>query len=139
MRRAGIAVLPAALLLAGCGPSLDAPTLGTSVAATFAQLYLRAQQQQGRTDTGDLRASAACTRGGGDTLDVGPGDDWRCLVTFTPTGVVAPQQVFYEVTLKPEGCWTADGPPAVVGDATVTDVDGVRRVNPVYAFDGCLG
>lgn len=137
MRRPALLLL--ALALTGCGPSFDAATLAGSVAPSFAALYARAQEQQGRTEVTaqGLLASATCTRGGGDTLDVGPGDDWHCLVSFTPPGS-APQQVRYEVTLKPEGCYTADGPPAVVGDATVIDVEGARRVNPVYAFDGCL-
>lgn len=133
---AGAAALP---LLTACGPVLDARALAASVAPTYANLYVRAQEMQGRTDVDapSLRATATCTRGGGDTLDVGPGDDWRCLVTTAPPdGPVA--QVLYEVALTPEGCYRADGPPAVVGDALVVDVDGRRRNNPVYAFDGCL-
>lgn len=140
MRPRALGCVPLVLLLTGCGPTLDARTLAASVAPAYASLYVRAQEQQGRTDVtaGGLSATATCTRGGGDTLDVGPGDDWRCLVSTTPGGgpVV---QVLYEVTLTPEGCYRADGPPAVVGDAQVVDVDGRRRINPVYAFDGCLG
>lgn len=135
-----LALAALAMLVAACGPSLDAPALAGSVAPTFANLLVRAQEQQGRTDVtaAGLRATATCSRGGGDTLDAGPGADWRCLVTFTPPGAVAPQQVPYEVTLAPDGCWTAEGSPAVVGEAQVVDVDGVLRVNPISAFDGCL-
>ena len=137
MSRLGWVLLP--LALAGCGPVFDAPTLADAVGSSFASLYTRAQEQQGRTEVtaAALGASATCQRGGGGTLDVGPGDDWRCLVSFRPPGS-APQQVRYDVTLKPEGCYTAAGPPAIVGDATVIDVEGVRRQNPIYAFDGCL-
>ena len=134
--RAALLLLPA---LTGCGPGFDAAPLAQDVGATFSHLYVRAQEQQGRTDvTVDRMATVTtCTRGGGDTLDEGPGDDWACLVVFTDPSL-GQKQVRYEVTLKPEGCFTADGPPPVVGDAKVADAQGVLRLNPVYAFDGCL-
>ncbi len=123
-----------------CGPTFDADSLAASLAPTYANLYVRGQELQGRTDVSvsALQSSAQCRRGGGDTLDEGPGDDWQCLVTWVPPGA-GPQRVLYEVALTPEGCWRAEGPPAVVGDAQLLDVEGRRRNNPVYAFDGCLG
>lgn len=126
-------------LLAGCGPVFDNRSLSASLTPSFANLYVRAQQQAGRAEvsTSDLMVSGDCSRGGPETLDEGPGDDWACLLTFRDTDQ-RERQVLYEVTLKPTGCWTAEAPPAVVGDATVPDVEGVRRLNPVYAIDGCL-
>lgn len=139
MRARRIVPLLALAVLPACGPSFDAASLAASVGPTYAALSVRGAQLQGRTDVSarGLQVSAQCRRGGGDTLDVGPGDDWQCLVTSLPAGAV-PQRVLYEVSLKPEGCWSADGPPAVVGDAQVLDVEGRRRNNPVYAFEGCL-
>lgn len=130
---------PLLLALTGCGPVFDAQTLAGELGPTFSNLYVRAQEQQGRTDVTVelLSTQTTCTRGGGDTLDEGPGDDWACLVTFIDPSL-GQKQVRYEVTLKPEGCFTADGPPPIVGDAKVADAQGVLRLNPVYAFDGCL-
>lgn len=138
MRRV-LAVGLAGLLLAGCGPSYRADDLAESVGRSFAHLYERGQLEAGRTDVAaeGLRVRTSCQRGGGDTLDEGPGDDWRCLVSFLDPSLGA-KQVLYEVVLKPEGCFTADGPPAVVGDARIRHADGMARLNPIYAFDGCL-
>jgi hypothetical protein len=132
-------LLPALLLVTGCGSSYTAPALATRLGQTFANLYVRSESLVGRTDVtaSALHVTTSCQRGGGDTLDQGPGDDWRCLVTFRdPT--LGPKQVLYEVALKPEGCFTAEGPPLVVGDARLVLPDGTTHVNPIYAFDGCL-
>lgn len=137
MRR--LAPLLALPLLAGCGPTFDSTSLSASLSPAFANLYVRALEQSGRTDVvaSSLSVRGDCSRGGPETLDEGPGDDWACLLSFRDTDQQE-RQVLYEVTLQPTGCWTAEAPPAVVGDATVPDVDGVRRLNPVYAIDGCL-
>lgn len=129
----------ALLLLTGCGSPYRAEDLASEVGTAFGNLYQRAQGLAGRPAVapGSLGIRTTCERGGIETADEGPGDDWRCTVVFTdPTS--GPQQVLYEVVLKPEGCFTADGPPGVVGDARVVAVDGTRHVNPLYAFDGCL-
>lgn len=138
MRRA-LTALPLLALLAGCGPSYQADDLADPVGRAFSHLYARGESEAGRTDVTaeSLRTTTTCQRGGGDTLDEGPGDDWRCLVSFTDPAMGA-KQVLYEVVLKPDGCFSADGPPAVVGDARVRHADGVSRLNPIYAFDGCL-
>jgi ABC-2 type transport system permease protein len=129
-------LVPLLLLLAGCTSSYDARSLADSVGRTYAHLYERSLQQAGNPAPEPVRVFAVCVRGGEDTPDRGPGDDWRCRVEHLRLN--GPPPVTYEVTLKPDGCFTAEGPPAVVGGARVTDVDGVSRLNPLYAFDGCL-
>lgn len=138
MRRLAV-LLVVSPLLVGCGPSYRADDLAGTVGRTFSHLYVRGESEAGRTDvTADgLRVTTNCQRGGGDTLDEGPGGDWRCLVRFTDPAF-GTKQVLYEVVLKPEGCFSADGPPAVVGDQRIRHADGISRVNPIYAFDGCL-
>ena len=139
--RARTAVLAAlvALALAGCGPSFEAPSLAAAVGPVFGNLYVRAQLEQGRTGVTreSLQVTAVCNRGGQNTPNRGPGADWACMVGFND-GDGPFQQVLYETTLKPDGCFVADAPPAVVGDATFTDATGKRRVNPLYVLDGCL-
>lgn len=133
------ALLLLPLVLTGCGGSWTAEDLAGPVARTFAHLYVRGEAETGRTDLAvdELAARATCVRGGQDTLDLGPGDDWRCLVAVDDPAL-GPREVLYEVTLTPEGCFRAEGPPAVVGEQRRTGADGTRRLNPVYAFDGCL-
>lgn len=138
MRRA-LLLVPLVGLLAGCGPSYDAGTLADRVGRTFAHLYVRSAAQDGRVDVRaeDLRVQTRCERGGEQTPDEGPGDDWRCLVVVDDPAI-GRRDVVYEVVLKPQGCFTAEGPPDVVGDVRVRGTDGALRLNPVYAFDGCL-
>ncbi len=138
MRRL-LALAPVSALLAACGPSYDGDALATAVGRSFAHLYARSAAQDGRVDVraDDLQAGARCARGGEETPDEGPGDDWRCVVAVSDPQL-GRRQVVYEVVLKPDGCFSAEGPPEVVGDPRVRGADGVLRLNPVYAFDGCL-
>ena len=125
--------------LSGCGPSFEAPSLAAAVGPVFANLYVRAQVEQGRTGVTpeSLHVTTVCTRGGHNTPNRGPGADWACMVGFND-GDGPFQQVLYETTLKPDGCFVADAPPAVVGDAHFVDATGTRRVNPLYVLNGCL-
>jgi ABC-2 type transport system permease protein len=124
---------------AGCGPDLSGTALADGVSRTFANLYVRAQALQGRTDVtaSGLGAVAVCLRGARSTTSSGPGDDWRCVIRFTDPSQ-GPREVLYEVVLKPDACYTADGPPAVVGALRMHDLEGRQVLNPIYAFDGCL-
>ena len=139
--RTRTAVLAAVVVavLSGCGPSFEAPSLAAAVGPVFANLYVRAQVEQGRTGVTpeSLHVTTVCSRGGHNTPNRGPGADWACMVGFND-GDGPFQQVLYETTLKPDGCFVADAPPAVVGDASFVDVTGRRRVNPLYVLDGCL-
>jgi hypothetical protein len=48
-------------------------------------------------------------------------------------GATATAQLF-EVQLKPDGCWKADGPPAT----QPAELAGTGAANPLAEFDGCL-
>jgi hypothetical protein len=119
-------LVPLLLLLVGCSSSYDAPTLADSVGRTYGHLYERSQQQAGNTTAEPVRILAVCVRGGEETPDRGPGDDWRCRVEHLRLN--GPPPVTYEVTLKPDGCFTAEGPPAVVAALTTTVRLGVLAV-----------
>lgn len=129
-------LLAGALLVAGCSSTLTPDRLGPSVAEAFGGLYQAQQAQLGRTDVvrRDLRPLASCRRTG--TSSDGPGEDWNCVVQYVDSDTAAVQS--FEVRLKPDGCWTADGPPGTQ-PATLTDTQtGVMRTNPLAAYDGCL-
>jgi ABC-2 type transport system permease protein len=135
---AAIALLTAA---SGLGPTdMTARRLQAAITPTFEHLVLLQylwRTRQMPSDPG-LRAATRCQRGGGTRPARGPGDDWTCT-----TRILRPQvsnaPLTFEVTLRANGCFTAQGPPAIVGPLVLHDVQGRSFTNPLYAFDGCFG
>lgn len=125
-----------ALLLAGCSSVLTPGALAPSFAEVFAGLYVQQQTSLGRTDVARdaLQATATCRRTG--TTESGPGDDWTCSVTYVD-GATSGTQVF-EVQVKPDGCWKAEGPPSVQPAELVDALTGRSAPNPLAEYDGCL-
>ena len=56
-----------------------------------------------------MRTPAACTKGGGQLDPEGPGNDWRCVVTWHLPGVDAAGTAIYQLDLTPNGRYVADG------------------------------
>lgn len=134
MRRlAVLALLP--LALAGCGTSLTPERLAPSVAEVFGGLYVQQQHLVGRTDVSRdrLLPLASCRRSG--PAATGPGEDWSCTVQYVD-GPAAAQA--FEVQLKPDGCWKADGPPATQPAQLTDALTGAPVTNPLAEFDGCV-
>lgn len=133
-------LLVALPLLAACtGDRPTARDLDPAVAMAYGHLYVRQQTVLGRTGVTEASTAAAatCERGGPGVLDQGAGDDWTCSVAYT--GVDGqPRRVLYEVTVTPDGCYRADGPPGVVGQSRVPLPAGGSASNPLYGFDGCV-
>lgn len=129
-------LLAAALLTAGCATALTPEHLAPSVAQVFGGLYASQQALLGRTDVhrGALQPLASCRRSG--TSSDGPGEDWSCSVQYVDGGTAAVQS--FEVTPKPDGCWTAFGPPGTQPAQLSAPVTGVQVRNPLGEFDGCL-
>lgn len=136
------AALTAAVLLgaAGCsGDGITRPKLERSLGPTFSNLYADQQALLGRTPVvaASVTRFARCTRGLTSEHDRGAGPDWTCVVRFpSPDGHVEP--ITYEVDMRPDGCYAAQGPALVVGQQQLTDPSGRRRTNPLYAFNGCF-
>jgi len=126
----------AALLLAGCSTPFTPARLAPSFAEAFSGLYATQQGELGRTASSPrgLRTLASCRRTG---LAVdGPGEDWVCTVEYVEASTSLSQS--FEVQLKPDGCWKADGPPANQPAQLVDALTGDPRTNPLAEFDGCL-
>jgi hypothetical protein len=134
VRRA--AVLPIALLAGGCSSALTSSHLEPSFAEAFGGLYAVQQAQDGRAGlTRDaLGPKAACRRTGPDAQ--GPGEDWVCAVRFRDLDTVLTQ--VFQVQLKPDGCWKAEGSPVQQPAVRVDALTGKGRPNPLAEFDGCL-
>jgi hypothetical protein len=138
--RKALVVLGAAAVLAGCGHvDVTRARLQGDFGPTFRNMYLLQQHLLGNTElTVPARVSkASCVKGGRGTPDEGPGDNWSCRVDWpAPDGHI--EGLTYEVSVKPEGCYTAQGPATYVGQQTMRAADGRSVTNPLFEFDGCL-
>ncbi|MEA2579470.1 MAG: type transport system permease protein [Actinomycetota bacterium] len=67
----------------------------------------------------------------------GAGDDWTCRL-FVDGPRVGRLAADYAVTVKPNGCYTADGEAAVIGPLHIKTPGGGTAINPLSAFDGCM-
>jgi hypothetical protein len=126
------------LLLSACGDTVvTAARLEDSIGPTYAALYERYVQLKGHPlPPGTAQASADCHRSDSRAGDQGAGDDWSCRLLLQVGSPV--DAVTYEVNAKADGCYTADGPPTVVGGRTLHTATGKDVVNPLFAFDGCI-
>ncbi len=44
----------------------------------------------------------------------------------------------YDVAVKPNGCYTADGPETFIGPLTIHRHDEPPILNPLFRFNGCF-
>ncbi|WP_410572301.1 ABC transporter permease [Amycolatopsis sp. cmx-4-61] len=147
--RRALAVLPLAALFAVTAGIIAAatPALGSgitqekvqqSVATAFAHLYRLQAGQLHRPDVTEaqLAATAACTKGDGLVESAGPGNDWRCVVSWHLPGVAATGTAIYQLDVTADGRYVADGdgPKEVNGYFQVRTPDG-DQPNPLWQFD----
>ena len=141
VRLAALAVVIGAVLLAtaGQGPTdLTARRLEASIGPTFANLSaVRYEWQTGTPGEANVPMDATCNRGAGTEKSSGAGDDWSCIVVDAQASAGA-QPVTYDVTLKANGCYTAETG-MTLGALLVDNEQGKPFINPVYGFDGCFG
>jgi ABC-2 type transport system permease protein len=146
------AVLPLAALLAVTvgviagttpvsGSGIDRAKLDRSLATGFAHLYRMQTTELHRPDVTEaqLRARAACDKGGSLVEDLGPGNDWRCVVMWHLPGATATGSAIYQLSVTPDGRYVAegDGPQPVNGFFQVRTSTG-DAPNPLWQFDGSV-
>ena len=142
LRLVAVAVGIVALLagVSNLGPSgITATRLDRSIRRTFDNLTVLQQQYLGhRVPTGaHLRIWPTCRRQGVKHPTRGPGDNWLCSLDIVRNGGnLLP--VNYDVAVKPNGCYTAEGPPSFIGPLTIREPNGTTRVNPLFRFQGCF-
>ncbi|GED87636.1 ABC transporter permease [Streptomyces sp. 6-11-2] len=132
-----VAVVAVATPSTGCGVEQD--KVQRSVATAFAHLYRIQTEQLNRPEVTEarLRVTAACDKGGGRLAAQGPGNDWRCVVTWHLPGVEAPGTAVYQLDVTADGRFVADGdgPKEVNGYFLVRTPTG-DTPNPLWQFDG---
>jgi len=118
---------------------ITAQRLQDSVGPTFRNLVVLQQGMIGHADrTASLKVISFCKRasvisGTGE----GPGDDWQCQL-FVNGPRLRGLSANYTLTVRPNGCYTAEGPPSVIGPLHLRTQDGAVALNPLSAFDGCM-
>ncbi|QIZ37577.1 ABC transporter permease [Saccharopolyspora sp. ASAGF58] len=131
------AVVPTATGATGSGIEQD--KVQSSVATAFAHLYRLQTRQLNRPDVTEaqLRATAACNKGDGQVAPEGPGNDWRCVVSWHLPDVEAAGTAIYQLDVTADGRFVADGdgPKEVNGYFQVRTPAG-DAPNPLWQFDG---
>ncbi|MCD9594545.1 ABC transporter permease [Streptomyces sp. 8ZJF_21] len=134
---ASFAVVAATTSATGSGIEQD--KVQRSLATAFAHLYRMQTDQLNRpaVTEAQLKATASCNKGSTRVAAEGPGNDWRCVVTWHLPGVEATGQAIYQLDVTPDGRFMADGdgPKEVNGYFLVRTPDG-DAPNPLWQFDG---
>lgn len=142
---AGLLVVAAAVVAVtsgGPGAGITRQKVERSLALEFAHLYRLQTEQLNRpaVTEAQLRTTAACTKAGvGDGAE-GPGNDWRCVVSWHLPGVEAAGRAVYQLDVAASGRFVADGdgPKDVNGYFLVRTPTG-DAPNPLWQFDGTVG
>lgn len=126
------------------GSGVDGGRLEGSLATSFAHLYRLQTRELHRpaVTEAQLRASASCDKGGDRVPDKGPGNDWRCVVTWHLPDVpddAAVGTAVYQLDVTADGRYVADGdgPKEVNGSFRVHTPTG-DAPNPLWQLDGIV-
>jgi ABC-2 type transport system permease protein len=146
------AVLPLVLLVAGTavviaaatpatGSGVEKPKLDSSLATAFAHLYRLQTDELHRpaVTERELATTADCDKGGSLVDDHGPGNDWRCVVSWHLPGATAVGSAIYQLDVTADGRYVADGdgPKEVNGSFPVRTPHG-DAPNPLWQLDGSV-
>jgi ABC-2 type transport system permease protein len=123
------------------GSGIDKAKVEQSMATSFAHLYRLQSAELHRPDITEkqLRTSASCYRAGSQGNDQGPGNDWRCVVSWHIPGATAVGTAIYQLDVAAEGRYVADGdgPREVNGYFQVHTPNG-DTPNPLWQVDGLV-
>ena len=123
----------------GTGSGITQEKLQNSLAVDFAHLYRLQESELHRPPITEaqLAPTASCTKGDGRGAPEGPGNDWRCIVTWHVPGVAITGQAVYQLDVTANGRYLADGdgPKEVNGYFLLKTPDG-DAPNPLWQFDG---
>lgn len=139
---AGLVALTIAVVATATGATgsgIEQDKVQRSVATAFAHLYRLQTTQLNRPDVTEaqLKATATCDKGSVKVAAEGPGNDWRCVVSWHLPDVEAAGTAIYQLDVTPDGRFMADGdgPKEVNGYFLVRTPTG-DAPNPLWQFDG---
>ncbi|MFF9276972.1 ABC transporter permease [Streptomyces griseosporeus] len=132
-----VAVVAATTSASGSG--IDRDKVQRALATEFAHLYRLQTEQLHRpaVTEAQVRATATCDKGSVRVAAEGPGNDWRCVVSWHLPGVEATGSAVYQLDVTSDGRFVADGdgPKEVNGYFLVRTPAG-DAPNPLWQFDG---
>lgn len=135
----GVTAMILSAVTPASGTGIEKGKLERSLATEFAHLYVLQTDQLHRPPVTEaqLAATAACDKSGSRVEDRGPGNDWRCVVTWRLPGATATGSAIYQLDVAAEGRYVADGdgPKEVNGSFQVRTPTG-DAPNPLWQFDG---
>lgn len=136
---AAATVLVVATTTSATGSGIEQDEVQRSLATEFAHLYRLQTERLHRPDVTEarLRAAATCDKGSDRVAAEGPGNDWRCVVSWHLPGVEATGSAVYQLDVTADGRFVADGdgPKEVNGYFLVRTPTG-DAPNPLWQFDG---
>jgi hypothetical protein len=127
----------AGLLARGGDPDVTQARLDASVGPAFTNLYLLQRSLLGLPSVVKPSTAAQCARTGRGVPNNGAGNDWICQLSLSNNGQF--QSIYtYELSVRADSCYVADGSPSVIGGANLTTPSGANVVNPLFKFYGCF-
>lgn len=137
----GVTTLVLGATTPASGTGIDRGRLERSLSTSFGHLYVLQTQQLRRpaVTEAQLDTEATCDKAGSRVDDVGPGNDWRCVVTWRLPGATATGSAIYQLDVTADGRYIADGdgPKDVNGSFQVRTAAG-DAPNPLWQFDGSV-
>jgi ABC-2 type transport system permease protein len=141
---AGLFAVSAAVLALAApgatGSGIDEHKVETALATEFANLYpvQIGEIYHQAVNKSQLGVTAVCDRGGGLISPVGPGNDWRCTVSWhVPDVSDATGAAIYQLDVNPNGRFVADGDgPKEVNGYFLVHAPYGDAPNPLWQFDG---
>jgi ABC-2 type transport system permease protein len=124
------------------GSGIDQGKLQSSLTTAFGHMYVSQTEELHRPSVTEaqLRASSSCDNGDGLIANSGPGNGWRCTVTWHLPGVGnAVGQAVYQLDVTPDGRYVADGDgPIQVNGYFLVRTPAGDAANPLWQFDGTV-
>jgi ABC-2 type transport system permease protein len=121
------------------GSGIDQEKVQRSMATVFAHLYRYQQAQMFHPPVTEaqLKTSATCLKNDGLGAQEGPGNNWRCTVSWVVPGDTAAAQAIYQLNVTPNGRYIADGDgPQEVNGYFLISTPGKDVPNPLWQLDG---
>ena len=136
-----VSVGAVAIAIPASGSGIDRPKLEYSLATAYGHLYRMQTSELHRPAVTErqLDTRASCDKGGSLVEDLGPGNDWRCVVSWRLPGATAIGSAIYQLDVTSDGRYVADGdgPQEVNGFFQVRTRTG-DAPNPLWQFDGSV-
>ncbi|MFD8736177.1 ABC transporter permease [Streptomyces sp. NPDC059618] len=136
---AAVTALAVGAATGATGSGIEQDKVQRSAATAFAHLYRLQTRQLNRPAVTEarLRVTADCDKGSVRVAAEGPGNDWRCVLSWHLPGVDAVGTAVYQLDITPDGRYMADGdgPKEVNGYFLVRTPTG-DAPNPLWQFDG---